>query len=37
MNVISDKVGSLTGHTPMTFAVFLRRHPEIYEHLLTAR
>jgi NAD(P)H dehydrogenase (quinone) len=35
MNVVSDTVNDLTGHAPMTFAEFLQRHPESYQHLLT--
>ena len=34
MNVVSDTVSELTGHAPMTLAVFLERHPESYRHLL---
>jgi NAD(P)H dehydrogenase (quinone) len=37
MNVVSDTVSKLTGHEPQTLADFLRRHPESYQHLLTAR
>lgn len=36
MNVVSDAVSDLTGHTPMTLADFLRRYPESYRHLLSA-
>jgi NAD(P)H dehydrogenase (quinone) len=37
MDVVSDTVSELTGHAPMeTLADFLRRHPESYQHLLTA-
>jgi uncharacterized protein YbjT (DUF2867 family) len=36
MDVVSDAVGELTGHAPMAFPEFLRRHPESYRHLLTA-
>jgi NAD(P)H dehydrogenase (quinone) len=35
MDVVSDAVGELTGHAPMTFPEFLRRYPESYRHLLT--
>lgn len=34
MDVVSDAVRELTGHAPMTFAEFLRRHPESHRHLL---
>ena len=37
MNVVSDTVSELTGHAPMTFADFLRRHPESFQHLLVPR
>jgi hypothetical protein len=30
LEVVSDAVSTLTGHTPMTFAEFLSRHPESY-------
>jgi NAD(P)H dehydrogenase (quinone) len=36
MDVVSDTVSKLTGHAPMTLADFLRRHPESYQHLLSA-
>lgn len=36
MNVLSDTVNELTGHSPMSFANFLQRYPESYQHLLTA-
>ena len=36
MNVVSDTVSELTGHSPMSFADFLRMNPESYQHLLTA-
>jgi uncharacterized protein YbjT (DUF2867 family) len=36
MDVVSDTVYDLTGHEPMTFADFLRRYPECYQHLLPA-
>lgn len=36
MDVVSDAVGELTGHAPMAFPEFLRRHPESYRHLLTS-
>jgi NAD(P)H dehydrogenase (quinone) len=36
MDVVSDAVSELTGHAPMTLADFLSRHPESYQHLLTA-
>ena len=35
MSVVSDTLGQLTGHAPMTLANFLRRYPESYQHLLT--
>lgn len=36
MDVVSDAVGELTGHAPMAFPEFLRRHPDSYRHLLTS-
>ena len=36
MNVLSDTVSKLTDHAPMSFAEFLQRNPESYQHLLTA-
>jgi NAD(P)H dehydrogenase (quinone) len=33
MNVVSDTVFELTGHTPITLTDFLRRYPESYKHL----
>lgn len=36
MEVVSDTVGKLTGHPPMGLAMYLRRHPESYRHLLSA-
>jgi NAD(P)H dehydrogenase (quinone) len=37
MGAVSDTVSKLTGHAPMTFAEFLRKHPESYRHLLNGR
>ena len=37
MNLVSDTVSELSGHAPMTFADFLHRHPESFQHLLPAR
>ena len=34
LDVVSDAVSRLTGHTPMTFAEFLSRHPESYRRLV---
>lgn len=34
LDVVSDTVGRLTGHSPMSLAEFLRKHPESYRHLL---
>ena len=36
LDVVSDTVGRLTGHPPMTLDELLRRHPESYRHLLGA-
>jgi NAD(P)H dehydrogenase (quinone) len=36
MDVPSDAVLALTGHSPMAFDEFLRRNPENYRHLLLA-
>lgn len=36
MNVVSGTVSELTGHAPMSFADFLEKNPESYQHLLTA-
>lgn len=36
MDVVSDTVNKLTGHAPMRFADFLRKHPESYRHLLNS-
>lgn len=36
MDVVSDAVGELTGHAPMAFPEYLRRHPDSYRHLLTS-
>jgi NAD(P)H dehydrogenase (quinone) len=36
MDVVSGAIGELTGHAPMAFPEFLRRHPESYRHLSTA-
>ena len=33
MDILSDTVVRLTGHTPMTLADFLSRHLESYRHL----
>lgn len=37
LDVVSDTVRELTGHAPMSFPDFLKRHPESYQHLLAAR
>jgi NAD(P)H dehydrogenase (quinone) len=37
MDVVSDTVSKLTGHAPLTFADFLRKHPESYRLLLNSR
>ena len=34
LDVVSDTVVELTGHTPMDLAGFLRRYPESYRHLV---
>ena len=34
LDVVSDAVSRLTGHTPTTFAEFLSRHLESYRHLV---
>ena len=36
MNVVSDTVSKLTGHSPMSFSDYLKRYPESYQHLLTS-
>jgi len=36
LDAVSDAVGELAGHAPMTLAEFLRRYPESYRHLLPA-
>jgi uncharacterized protein YbjT (DUF2867 family) len=36
LDVVSDTVGRLTGHPPMTLDELLRKHPESYRHLLGA-
>lgn len=36
MDVVGDTVARFTGHEPQTFPAYLRRHPESYEHIVTA-
>ena len=35
MDVVSTAVRNLTGHDPLSFSEYLRRHPESYRHLVS--
>ncbi|HXX78489.1 MAG TPA: SDR family oxidoreductase [Ktedonobacteraceae bacterium] len=37
MSVVSHSVEALTGHAPQTFADYLQKHPESYEHITANR
>ena len=37
MSVVSHTVEALTGHTPLTLADYLHKHPESYEHITANR